>query len=166
MEAGTSPRNCRHVRLAEKATPRHPEESGVMICESVPMKEEHKGDHYRYWLHRDIAPLRREGLVFVLLNPSTATATIDAPTIPRSMVFAALGYRELTVVNLFAIRATKPKDLIQAGTRTIAPKKPSRHTMGLPSRPYGGGRGGGAAARTQRDQRLFWTSLQSSTHCA
>ena len=94
-----------------------------MICESVPMEEENEGARYRYWLHRAIAPLDRKGLVFVLLNPSTAIATIDDPTIRRCMGFAAAwGYRELTVVNLFAIRATKPKDLIQAETRAIGPK--------------------------------------------
>ena len=112
-----------------------------MICEAVPMEEENKGVRYWYWLHRDIAPLGREGLVFVLLNPSTAIATIDDPTIRRCMGFAAAwGYREPTVVNLFAIRATKPKDLIPGGNSRNRPEKPSRHTMGLPSRPYGDGR--------------------------
>ena len=82
--------------------------------------ETRDGVVYRYWLHRDMGKFGKSGLVFVMLNPSTATATIDDPTIRRCMGFAAdWGYRKLTVVNLFAMRATKPKDLIEAGVRAI-----------------------------------------------
>ena len=54
--------------------------------------------------------------MFVMLNPSTADADIDDPTIRRCVGFAkALKFDELSVVNLFAYRATKPKDLFAAG---------------------------------------------------
>ncbi len=67
---------------------------------------------YRYWLERDkgVNPL-----VFVMLNPSTADAELDDPTIRRCRRFAAdNGYTGIVVVNLYAFRATKPKDLFLA----------------------------------------------------
>lgn len=55
-------------------------------------------------------------LVFVMLNPSTADADIDDPTIRRCAGFArSHGFGGINVVNLFAFRATKPKDLRAAG---------------------------------------------------
>ena len=50
--------------------------------------------------------------VFVMLNPSTADADEDDPTIRRCVGFAQReGCGGLTVVNLFAYRATDPKHL-------------------------------------------------------
>lgn len=67
---------------------------------------------YRYWLERDIGP---NPLAFVMLNPSTADAEIDDPTIRRCRRFASdNGYTGIIVVNLYAFRATKPKDLFLA----------------------------------------------------
>jgi hypothetical protein len=55
-------------------------------------------------------------LLFVMLNPSTADAEEDDPTIRRCVKFAqAHDYGALEVVNLFAYRATDPKDLRRAG---------------------------------------------------
>lgn len=71
---------------------------------------------YRYRLHRRWAfagPTAR----FVMLNPSTADATVDDPTIRRCIGFArAWGCAGLTVVNLYALRATNPRDLWTVGT--------------------------------------------------
>lgn len=51
--------------------------------------------------------------VFVMLNPSTADADQDDPTIRRCVGFAkAWGYDRLDVVNLFAWRATNPQDVL------------------------------------------------------
>lgn len=51
-------------------------------------------------------------VVFIGLNPSTADATLDDPTIRRCVGFAqALGAGELVMLNLFAWRATDPSDL-------------------------------------------------------
>jgi len=48
-----------------------------------------------------------------MLNPSTADAVVDDPTIRRCMGFAqSWGYSRLVVRNLFPIRATNPKDLL------------------------------------------------------
>src|SRR5262245_14692306 len=49
--------------------------------------------------------------VFIGLNPSTADATADDPTIRRCVGFAkAWGFGGVDVVNLFAFRATTPKE--------------------------------------------------------
>lgn len=53
--------------------------------------------------------------VFVMLNPSTADDRIDDPTIRRCMGFArAWDYSWITVLNLYAWRATDPKELWKA----------------------------------------------------
>jgi hypothetical protein len=58
----------------------------------------------------DAAPL-----VFVMLNPSTADATKDDPTIRRCLGFARReGMGGIIVVNLLPWRATDPRDLDSA----------------------------------------------------
>ncbi len=71
---------------------------------------------YRYllWRTTGVADVYRPeaSVTFVMLNPSTADETIDDPTIRRCMGFAwGWGYTRLIVANLFAYRATKPKEL-------------------------------------------------------
>jgi hypothetical protein len=69
---------------------------------------------YRYTLHRQIPSVLRwvKPCLFVMLNPSTADATVDDPTIRRCISFAKReGCTDLTVVNLFALRATDPVEL-------------------------------------------------------
>lgn len=67
---------------------------------------------YRYDLRRQVLGERTDPLVWVMLNPSIASATINDPTIRRCMGFTAdWGYHEMRVVNLFALRATNPKEL-------------------------------------------------------
>ncbi len=70
-----------------------------------------KCGNYRYSLMRrwdQGSPLR-----FVMLNPSTADATVDDPTIRRCMGFARReGCAALIVVNLYAYRSTDPKALL------------------------------------------------------
>ena len=51
--------------------------------------------------------------MFVGLNPSTADETQDDPTIRRCIAFAkSWGYAGLCMTNLFAFRATDPKDMM------------------------------------------------------
>lgn len=69
---------------------------------------------YRYLLSRKTpCPLRwvRPAL-FIMLNPSTADAEKNDPTIRRCISIAtAHGCTELYVLNLFALRATDPSEL-------------------------------------------------------
>ena len=54
-------------------------------------------------------------MLFVMLNPSTADANVDDPTIRRCIGFAKReGCTALRVVNLFAFRATQPAALYRA----------------------------------------------------
>lgn len=51
--------------------------------------------------------------VFIMLNPSTADGNEDDPTIRRCVAFArSWGYDRLDVLNLFAHRATDPRELL------------------------------------------------------
>lgn len=51
-------------------------------------------------------------LLYVMLNPSTADAEDDDPTIRRCIGFGqSHRYNAIEVVNLYAFRATLPKDL-------------------------------------------------------
>jgi hypothetical protein len=50
--------------------------------------------------------------MFVMLNPSTADASEDDPTIRRCIGFArSWGFARLVVANLYAFRATDPREL-------------------------------------------------------
>lgn len=66
---------------------------------------------YRYGLWRrwdDDLPR----VAFILLNPSTATASCDDPTIRRCIRFAHdWGYGSVDIVNIFAFRSTDSKRL-------------------------------------------------------
>lgn len=68
---------------------------------------------YRYRLSR-VWSEARAALPFVMLNPSTADADIDDPTIRRCMAFARRDdYGGIEVANLYALRATDPEALWQ-----------------------------------------------------
>lgn len=65
---------------------------------------------YRFTLTRHLGG--GPAVAFVMLNPSTADASVNDPTIRRCMGFArAWGFGLLRVVNLYAWRATKPADM-------------------------------------------------------
>jgi hypothetical protein len=56
--------------------------------------------------------------VFIMLNPSTADADKDDPTIRKCVGFAKQWkFERLTVLNLFAFRATDPKVLLSMDDR-------------------------------------------------
>lgn len=67
---------------------------------------------YRYVLTRDGWLGGNGSVAFVMLNPSTADAETDDRTIRRCIGFAqSWGFARLSVVNLYAYRATKPASL-------------------------------------------------------
>jgi hypothetical protein len=54
-------------------------------------------------------------MLYVMLNPSTADASVDDPTIRSCVRLAkAAGYGSFEVINLFGLRATDPKELLKA----------------------------------------------------
>lgn len=79
---------------------------------------------YRYSLTRRWGP-RPEFVAFVMLNPSTADAEVDDPTIRRCIGFArAWDFDALEVVNLFALRSPNPQDLCDSSEAGIDPIGP------------------------------------------
>ena len=67
---------------------------------------------YRLWRRWDRS---RPTIAFCMLNPSTADASRDDPTIRRCIGFARdWGYGGIEVVNIFGLRATDPRDLRSA----------------------------------------------------
>jgi hypothetical protein len=73
---------------------------------------------YRYELWRSWGPHDGSAapcLHVIMLNPSTADAEQDDPTIRRCITLAKrLSFLQLIVTNLFAFRATSPRDLMRA----------------------------------------------------
>src|SRR5262249_17955300 len=95
---------------------------------------------------------------FVLLNPSTADAERDDPTIRKCVGFTRLlGCGSLQVVNLFAYRATNPKDLKRA-TDPVGPENEEfvRRILEGASGPVICGRGVHGSYRDQDLTVLAW----------
>ena len=74
-------------------------------------------EQYRYALWRcwnkdnGIVPVKYM-VSFIGLNPSTATHEVSDPTVTRCINYAkAWGYSGMHMLNLFAFRATDPKDM-------------------------------------------------------
>lgn len=71
---------------------------------------------YRYTLTRTIDPDLvgddPRTIAFIGLNPSTATANTDDPTVRRCIGYAAReGFGSFVMLNAFGYRATDPKDM-------------------------------------------------------
>jgi len=77
---------------------------------------------YRYTLRREWAVERAPGqITYVMLNPSTADGDVDDPTVRKCIGFARRfnDVNAIEIVNLFAWRATDPRDLGRAPARDI-----------------------------------------------
>lgn len=128
---------------------------------------------YRYCLWREwdaTLPV----VAFVLLNPSTADASRDDPTIRRCLGFARTwGFGRLEVVNLFALRATDPSALRQAAD-PVGPRNDEhlRRTVRAADRVVaawgnGGrlhGRGDQVMRWLDRPMVLGWTKARQPRH--
>jgi hypothetical protein len=76
---------------------------------------------YRYFLARDLGA--GPTATFIMLNPSTADAEVDDPTVRKCLGFCRRwGCGRLHILNLFAIRSSSPAEMKQAadpvGTET------------------------------------------------
>lgn len=75
---------------------------------------------YRYYLTRRWGLDTDPTLLFVMLNPSTADAEKDDPTIRKCIGFAErLGMTAIAVVNCYAYRTPKPAELYAAMRRGV-----------------------------------------------
>jgi len=84
---------------------------------------------YRYSLTRSWGEGKRF-VAWIMLNPSTADATVDDPTIRRCIAFSkAWGYDALEVVNLFALRSPNPEDLRDCQEAGMDPVGPENDRM-------------------------------------
>lgn len=89
---------------------------------------------FRYRLERSrVATLFNQPTgtaVFVMLNPSVADDKVDDPTLLQCKWFAfeLMGAAKLIVVNLYAFRATDPRDLVSA-QYPVGPDN-DRHILG------------------------------------
>ena len=69
---------------------------------------------YRYSLTR-IWDEDADHVLFICCNPSTADARNDDPTLIKCVHYAKRwGYGGVSMANLFAYRATKPKDMLSS----------------------------------------------------
>lgn len=72
-------------------------------------------DRYRYSLTRQWELGEHRPVCFIMLNPSTANACVDDPTIRKCIGFAKRwGFLGMSVVNLFALRSRNPRELLTA----------------------------------------------------
>ena len=88
-------------------------------------------ERYRYTLTRVWEPTGPRA-VFVMLNPSTATEVQNDPTVERCERRArALGFGAFRVLNIFAYRATDPREMRRAAD-PIGPGNDTAILAGLP----------------------------------
>ena len=79
-------------------------------------------ERYRYSLTREWAPGDGGRVLFVMLNPSTATEARNDPTVERCERRArALGFGAFRVCNIFAWRATDPREM-RAAADPVGPE--------------------------------------------
>lgn len=96
------------------------------------------GGRYRYHLWRQLGEAESlQRVLFVMLNPSTADHRDDDPTIRKCLGFAKRwGFDRFDVANLFAWRATDPRNLRRAqddGQDIVGPEN-RQHLIALARR--------------------------------
>lgn len=74
---------------------------------------------YRYWLSREWGEEFSPYVLWIGMNPSTAEADVDDPTIRREINFSrAWGFTSFVKVNVLDYRATDPKALLTVQPRS------------------------------------------------
>jgi hypothetical protein len=77
---------------------------------------------YRYTLWREFDMFKKDYVMFVGLNPSKADEIVNDNTVTRCINFAkSWGFGALCMTNIFAYRATKPKDM-RAQPQPVGPE--------------------------------------------
>ena len=90
-------------------------DSSSVQARDLPVARFSADRRYRYQLTRRVGFGDRV-VAFVMLNPSTADAVRNDPTVRRCINYAnAWGYGWLIVTNLSPLRATDPRELLAAG---------------------------------------------------
>ena len=122
-------------------------------------------ERYRYTLHREWNGGDCGVVCWVMLNPSTADAVRDDPTIRRCIGFSRRwGFNSLVVVNLFALRATDPNVLL-LDANPVGPGNDDaiRHAAQEASLIVAAWGAHPAMVRGRRDQRV--RDLCAALHC-
>lgn len=118
---------------------------------------------YRYALWR-VWDRSRPGVTFIGLNPSTADAATDDPTVRRCLAFAERwGAGAVIVLNLFAYRATHPAEML-AALDPIGPRNDAilrRYGRSTPLVVAAWGRHGGHLDRARCVERLLGRTLHA-----
>lgn len=129
---------------------------------------------YRYSLIHKWSGAPDNKLVFLMLNPSTADAFKADPTVAACMVWAQMwGFGELEVVNIFAYRATDPKNMKKAedpiGPLNNAFVKEAAASASLIVAAWGAhgdhlGRGREVATKLLREMKLTCLAINEGGH--
>lgn len=93
-------------------------------------------EKYRYKLWR-IWDKKKEAIMFLMLNPSTASHTMDDPTVAKCTRYAiAWGYGAIYVGNLFAFRTPFPVRLFQQEHPVSDPEDPEANDVSIQDMVY------------------------------
>lgn len=88
--------------------------------------------HYRYRLYRQWEPGMVGAVMWIMLNPSTADASIDDATIRRCIAFSkSWGYGAMWVGNLYALRSRDPATLLTVPADYARGDDNARHLRGM-----------------------------------
>jgi hypothetical protein len=87
---------------------------------------------YRYDLEREF-DAEGDWCMFLMLNPSKADERQDDPTLRRAMDFGqGFGFPNLVVCNLYAIRSTDPRGVVEAKVHPVGPDNDATIRRWLP----------------------------------
>jgi hypothetical protein len=119
-------------------------------------------ENYRFLLTRTWGDGPRA--LFIMLNPSTATEFQNDPTVERCERRArALGYGAFRVTNIFAWRATDPRDM-RAAPDPVGAENDRDLRLGQSRGASGSGaQGRGAAARRRQAAASPWPDRAGTT---